>query len=338
LDRQSIIIISVVLGLVLVSIVAYVLYHYFKKVSLLNRKILESHEEVRAQSEELAEANSRLMDLNRHTVEQKEEIQAQAEELTESYQIIAHSNQLLEKKVEERTGELQQAYKELDTFFYRSSHDFRRPLTTFMGLAEVAKVAVKDATALELFEKVNETARNLDRMLVKLQSVSDLGSQELIYKEVFMPELFALIVDKFYDEWKSKNIDIQVEAGLQGPFYSYPALIKIIVENLIENAIQFSTPDKPRIRLKAFETGGEVVIEVTDNGQGIQEQYQGRIFEMYFRGSANSKGNGLGLFIVKKVVDKLKGRVAFQSEPYIGSTFSVFLPASEVKAGKNPRQ
>ncbi len=329
IGEQRIIIISVALGLVLISIVAYTLYWYFKKVSRLNRNIRESNEEIQAQSEELVEANSALTELNRQAVEQKEEIQAQAEELTESYETIAISNQNLEKKVDDRTTELKQAYKELDTFFYRSSHDFRRPLTTFMGLAEVAKITVKDLAALELFEKVNETARNLDKMLMKLQSVSDLGSQELIFKEVFIKELFELAVGKFYDDWTAKNIDFQVEVQLQNHFHSYPALIKIAIENLIENAIQFCTPEKPRIALKAFEAEGAVVIEVSDNGQGISEQYHHRIFDMYFRGSERSKGNGLGLFIVKKVVEKLNGRIVFQSKLYHGSTFTMILPRSE---------
>ena len=80
-------------------------------------------------------------------------------------------NDELEQKVEARSVELKNAHKELDIFFYRSSHDFRRPLTTFIGLAEVAKIAVKDETALNLFEKVRENSLALDKMLRKLQSM-----------------------------------------------------------------------------------------------------------------------------------------------------------------------
>src|SRR5690606_41634466 len=104
----------------------------------------------------------------------KEELQAKSEELQYAYETIARSNRELERKVNERTSALTEAYRELDTFFYRASHDFRRPLTTFLGLAELATTTLKDARAGELCDKVRETAINLDKMLFKLQSISDL--------------------------------------------------------------------------------------------------------------------------------------------------------------------
>ncbi len=114
---------------------AFFYYRSFSKVRKLNTEIAHQNEEIRMQSEELTEANLILVELNKAIAEQKEEIQSQSEELTESNQAIYDINQNLEQIIKERTAELVQAYKELDTFFYRASHDFRRPLTTFMGLA-----------------------------------------------------------------------------------------------------------------------------------------------------------------------------------------------------------
>jgi signal transduction histidine kinase len=70
----------------------------------------------------------------------------------------------------------------------------------------------------------------------------------------------------------------------------------------------------------------EIVLAVSDNGQGIAAQYHEQIFNMYFRGSENSKGNGLGLYIVKKATEKLKGRIVFESVFNEGSTFKIILP------------
>jgi len=320
---QFLIIASVSVSLVLISLVLYSTYRNAKRMGKLNREISEQNEEIQAQSEELSESNQALTSLNAEIIEKNEEIQAQSEELTEANQTISQINKSLEDKVEVRTTELKQAYKELDTFFYRSSHDFRRPLTTFMGLAEVAKITIKDQNALELFSKVNDTAHYLDKMLVKLQSISDVGGQELVYKEVFLKEIFDTVCDTFRESLQRKNIKTFCEIELKESFYSYPALLRIIVENLVENSIFFSGAKDPVVRFKAYSSAGEVVMEVSDNGEGIPPEYQERMFEMYFRANERSKGNGLGLYIVKKAVGKLGGAITVKSELHNGSTFSI---------------
>jgi signal transduction histidine kinase len=298
INQQTIIIVSIVAGLLLVSILAVMTYRYNVKIQKANREITEQKEEIQSQSEELIEANSTIADINRE----------------------------LEKKIDVRTQALTQAYKELDTFFYRASHDFRRPLTTFLGLAEVANVTVKDPNALELFDKVRETAINLDKMLIKLQSISDVGSQELIYKEVMIKEIFDNVCDSFREELLRKNIKTSCELKLTHPFISYPAMVKIVIENLVENAIHFCGFENPYIKLHAYASGRYVTIDIQDNGQGIAPEYHEPIFDMYFRGSERSKGNGLGLYIVKKAVQKLEGSITLSSIAGRGSTFTLMLP------------
>ncbi len=325
-QKQRILFYAVVIGFLLLVGLAIFYYRFAKRLRKLNYFLAEKGEEIQTQAEELTEANEALSKLNREISEQKEEIQAQAEELTESNQTISGINETLEERIELRTSELKQAYKELDTFFYRSSHDFRRPLTTFMGLAEVAKITVKDQGALELFEKVNETAHNLDKMLMKLQSISDLGVGELLYKQIFLEDLFERKIDPFSQELLHKNIRVEIDTQSTLSFYSYPALIKIILDNLIENAIFFKGNVNSFIRLKAFAHRDGIIMEVEDNGQGIEKELMNRIFEMYFRGNEHSKGNGLGLYIVKKTVDRLKGQITITSEIGIGTKVSIFFP------------
>ncbi|MBX2963922.1 MAG: tetratricopeptide repeat-containing sensor histidine kinase [Cyclobacteriaceae bacterium] len=267
----------------------------------------------------------KVRSLNFHIQEQNEEIQAQSEELQLSNHTILRINEELESTVELRTRELKQAYKELDTFFYRSSHDFRRPLTTFMGLAEVAKVTIKDENAVSLFEKVNQTARSLDKMLIKLQSVSDVGSAELIYKEIYMDEVFVTAQENLSSEIKNHEIRVTTNVASAYSFYSYPALIRVIVENLLENSIMFSYPGSV-VNLSASADGKGLTLIVEDQGWGIEEQYIDKVFDMYFRANERSKGNGLGLYIVKKVVDKLMGKVKLSSTFQLGTSVEIFLP------------
>jgi signal transduction histidine kinase len=270
--------------------------------------------------------NKRLKKAHREITEQKEEIEAQSEELIEANETIADINKDLEGKISQRTAALTQAYKELDTFFYRSSHDFRRPLTTFLGLAEVASVTVKDINALELFEKVKDTAVNLDKMLVKLQSISDVGAQQLVYKEVFLKAIFDNVCNDFRDELQRKGIRTTADVQLTGRFISYPAMLKTVIENIVENAIDFGSSKSPFIKFRAYDSGQYVTIDIQDNGDGIAKEYFEQIFDMYFRGSERSKGNGLGLYIAKKAVDKLEGSITVSSVPGIGSTFTIMLP------------
>ncbi|MBS1950117.1 MAG: tetratricopeptide repeat protein [Bacteroidetes bacterium] len=307
-------------------VIAGMIYFYYRKVKKLNREIQEQNEEITTQSEELREANETLSKLNRAISEQKEEIQAQAEELTESYQTITRINVDLEEKVNERTAELKTAYNELDTFFYRSSHDFRRPLTTFMGLNEVAKIMLKDPAALELFAKVNDTARNLDKMLTKLQTVSLAGNEALVKTEIHFKNLFEEALLAIHDELVEKKINVTVHVLLRHPFYSYLSLLKAIVQNLLENAVSFSGVMNQKIQLIVCEYNGGIQLIVKDNGQGIHPVYLTRVWEMYFRGNEHSTGNGLGLYIVKKMTDKLKGQTAIESTIHVGTTVTITLP------------
>ena len=326
IQTQRLVIAAGLLALVLTSALAWNIYKSKKNIQRAHREIKEQHEEIQTQTEELTEANRELTKLNRELAEKQEEIHAQSEELMEANQTINEINRNLEEEVNRRTAELKQAYKELDTFFYRSSHDFRRPLTTFLGLAEVAKITVKDPAALELFERVRETATNLDKMLVKLQSISDVGTLELYYKEVAIQELFDSVCDRYRDELKRKHFLIESQINLATPFTSYPALVKVIIENLVENSLQFAAPANPKISFHVYEEENNVVLELADNGHGIDKEYHDKIFDMYFRASHHSKGNGLGLYIVKKAVEKLYGTIAFTSQIDVGTTFKVTLP------------
>jgi signal transduction histidine kinase/Tfp pilus assembly protein PilF len=341
---QNTVLILAVLACILMAVVVVIFFRYNRtkskaneELSRLNSEISEQKEEIQAQSEELSGANRALVRLNMELTEKTEEIQAQSEELRETNEMIVEINRDLDLSVTKRTAQLKEAYKELDTFFYRSSHDFRRPLTTFMGLAEVAKITVKDKTALELFEKVKETARSLDKMLVKLQSISDVGAQELIYKEVLVEELFHTVCKGFRDELDQRDVLTTCVVSLPEAFVSYPAMIRIILENLVENSIQFSTPYKPHITLRAYQVGTDCVMEVEDNGQGIQKDLGDRIFDMYFRGSERSKGNGLGLYIVKKAVEKLKGSIRVDTNVVAGAKFILTFPLHDDRWPIMPR-
>jgi signal transduction histidine kinase len=324
--RNTILYVVVAL-VVMLALSVYMFYHYSSRLRRLNRNVQERSEEIETQAEELQESNQALVKLNDELIQRKEEIQHQAEELKVSHETIGKINEGLEKMVEQRTTELRSAYQELDTFFYRSSHDFRRPLTTLMGLAEVAKLSVKDKNALELFEKVSTTAVNLDKMLLKLQSISDVGSHQLVFKEVLLKQIIENALEPYRNTLLDKQARVTIDVKLNKPFISYPVLVKIMMENLIENAITFSNPEQPHVLIRAHRTASSVFIEVEDNGEGIKADVKDHVFEMFFRGSERSMGNGLGLYIARKAVEKISGKISFTNNvDRPGTTFKVEIP------------
>ncbi len=305
ISRQRWFVLFLTFGILLIAISTVVLYLFYRQRT---------------------ESNQELLRLNKNISEQKEEIQTQTEELLEANQTIANINVDLENRIEQRTRELLQAYKELDTFFYRSSHDFRRPITTFLGLAEVAKVTVHDAGALQLFQKVSETANNLDRMLVKLQSISELAVEDQIALPVDVRKMVDDLVFTRQNELLAKNIKVLSEVIGRETIITQATWLRLIIDNLLENAIQFATPQDPVIKIMVINETYQFNLYIEDNGEGIAPENQSRIFEMYFRGSVRSKGSGLGLYVVRKVVERLRGTIQVTSQPGAGTKVQIAFP------------
>ncbi|MTI21172.1 sensor histidine kinase [Fulvivirga sp. RKSG066] len=271
-------------------------------------------------------SNKQLKSLNREIQEKNEEITAQAEELQEANQQISLMNEELEGTVGKRSRELKQAYSELDTFFYRSSHDFRGPLTTFLGLAEVARSTLDEKYALDLFDKVETTALQLDKMVNKLKAMSLISSEILEINTVNFEQLIDETISNSHDYIRDESVSVTTDVQVQESFQSYPDLIAIIFENLLENALQYNDKDNAQINIKVHAFGKGVQITIKDNGEGIPEAVQQKVFNMYFRANEHSIGNGLGLYLVAKAVEKLNGKIKLSSEMGKGTSVNVYLP------------
>jgi signal transduction histidine kinase len=245
--------------------------------------------------------------------------------LAEANEKIMQINTNLESTVKERTYKLQEANKELNTLFYRTSHDFRRPLTSMLGLVKIAELSVKEQTALDLFKQYEHTIHELDKMLAKLQSIS-VEEDNFVIEPIHFDEIVAVLKEKYDTLILQKSIHFQTHYAINKSFYGEKAAISAILENLIENAIYFCTYKEPFIKVKITDSDKYLVIIVEDNGEGIVDTLKNKIFEMYFRGTESSKGNGLGLYVVKKLVQKIKGKIYVESKLGEGSNFTVLLP------------
>ena len=270
-----------------------------------------------------------VISLQRKEIENKnEELEAQSHTLQQQNQIIGSINLQLEEKVKERTDELNAANQELDRFLYHASHDIRRPIATLLGLEQVFQLSGRETWQV-LFEKVSDTAHSMDSMLYKLHMAYELNRPTGERNEIDLHEIINETTRVFNSEFQRRNIDLVNVRGASIVISSNKELLNVIFRNLIENAISFRRPhleERPFVRIRSYIRDNTVMVDVEDNGIGIDPKHSDRIFDLYFRGTQQSKGNGVGLYLAKKAVTMLGGAIEVKSEWGTGSVFSVHLP------------
>jgi len=238
-----------------------------------------------------------------------------------------NERKLSEKNLQHQNEQLRKINAELDKFVYSVSHSLRAPLTSVLGLINVIRIGEVDPqinTYLGLMEK---SVLKLDETIHEINNYSRNARLGLNISEVNLLKLLQDVTGP-YDATEVAN-KIKIEFNLQAsyPFYSDTERLRVILNNLLSNAIKYRDENKPipYVTIKITTTKEEAFIEVEDNGIGIEPDYLDKIFNMFFRASERSTGSGLGLYIVKETVDKLKGKITLISELDKGSVFKVWL-------------
>jgi signal transduction histidine kinase len=344
LQADRIYIYILVVGMVLAILLILTLFIYLWQKARSNRILTLQNEQIERQRASITEKNLTLE-------KQKEEIQQQHDQLTEQHKLIVNAqaeikmaneklltvNQKLEEMVNERTTDLQktnlaltEANEELDTLIYRASHDFKGPVATLTGLAQVARMECEeDSPATEFLNKIEYTAQKMDMMLEKLHQVSYLIGKHLMYEVIDFEEIIEEAKNLLSPNLQNVDIEYNLEIDEGVRLISDSELLTILLENMIENAIQYRTQDpnkKPVIHIRIKPEGDLVRIEVEDNGIGIPYLYFTKIYDMFFRGTELAKGNGLGLYVVKKALEKMQGEIELFSEENEYSLFRIRLP------------
>lgn len=246
-------------------------------------------------------------------------------------------NENLEKLVEDRTKrlfeaniQLQNVNKDLDTYVYRFAHDFRGPLATMLGLAQIGKSEVETDFAKNIFDKIRFTATQMDALLHKLSTLYQLAHHIVEYQKFSVKEVCETLIEQKSKQLSLEKQDIDWEIEGDEIIYSDPLLISICLEHILENALSFYKQKPIRIEIKTQIQGNKaVMLTAKDYGQGIAKEYLPRVFEMFFRANAQSKGNGLGLHIVQKAVEKLQGALHLESEERNFTQISLIIPSYE---------
>ena len=217
---------------------------------------------------------------------------------------------------------------ELDMFFYRSSHDLKGPLASMQGLLKLALRDVKDPAALNYLEMLRQTSDKLDHILLGLLEVLRITRGEDKAEPVVIETLVQEVIAGFEHLSGRGEVKIEEEINVSRPLSCNRAALRSVIQNLLHNAIMYRKVGNASswARITAVEKGKEIVIEISDNGVGIPDELQEKVFDIFFRAHSSSQGSGLGLYIVKNALDKMQGTISIKSISGKGSTFTIRLP------------
>jgi chemotaxis family two-component system sensor kinase Cph1 len=220
---------------------------------------------------------------------------------------------------------LKQAYEELDTFSFTISHDLKNPLSTIKGYAQMlTKNASLEPRTRDVLSKIDGKVDKMNAMINEVLEYSRIGRLELKPVEV---EVASIIHEHIKDLKLVYNADhLKVNIGNTPPVQGDPTMISQVFANLLSNAIKYSLPSgQPEIYINAKDNEHEIVYTVRDNGVGIDIKQLPRVFELFKRmdNVQDIEGTGVGLAIVKRIVEKHNGKIWVDSKLGEGSTFYV---------------
>lgn len=217
---------------------------------------------------------------------------------------------------------------ELDTFVYRASHDLRGPISSLLGLYQIVQYEIKDEKSLAFFEMFNKQILRLNEIILALINLTKIKENKSGQVQINFMDIINDAIDSFRHLKEFSNIQFKIKVNVKKEFMSDKGMITTILQNLVENAIKYSKRNSVATVDILVESHPNrlLTIKVEDNGIGIADDIQVRVFDMFFRGNEISRGSGLGLYILKNAVDKLKGKITLKSKENVGTTFIIELP------------
>jgi signal transduction histidine kinase len=241
-----------------------------------------------------------------------------------------NARKLQEETLREQNDELIKINKELDSFVYSVSHNLRSPLSSVLGLVNLAKLDDEKSVDMvdRYFEMIGRSVSRLDRSLKEILNYSRNARSEVDISEINLD----LLVRECFEELKymegHREIRKQIEVQSDGRFYTDAYRLSVILSNLISNAIKYYDEGKEEsfIRISATTTAASAVIKIRDNGIGIHPEYLPHIFQMFYRATEKGEGAGLGLYIVKEMVEKMDATVAFTTRLKEGTEIILTIP------------
>ncbi|HTH56349.1 MAG TPA: PAS domain-containing sensor histidine kinase [Cyclobacteriaceae bacterium] len=225
--------------------------------------------------------------------------------------------------------ELTKINSELDQFVYSASHDLKAPLMSVKGLVNMIKIDPEKANLDHYLHLIEESIHRLDYFIHDIITHSRNSRMDIMSSRIDFEKVVRESIDSLKYMQDADLVRSIINITEETPFYSDHHRLLIIFNNIISNAVRYQDKSKESfIKIDVSTTNDKTLIQFTDNGVGIAEEFKENIFKMFFRASTESKGSGLGLYIVKGTVEKLNGRISVQSKLGEGTQFTIEIPNS----------
>ena len=237
------------------------------------------------------------------------------------YQINRKVNEI--RQLNER---LKFAYEELDTFSFTISHDLRTPLSSVKGYTELLLATNEslDDNAKKILGKINNCADRMGLLIKEVLNYSSYASIEIVLENIEVRRLLEDVKTDTYQSLQPNNLEFII--GDTPDIFGDAVMLGQVFSNLLGNAVKYSSKaGKAVVKVEGHVFGNETIYTVTDNGIGIDIKYHNQVFELFKRmdNVKEFEGTGVGLAIVKRIIERHKGRIWFESELGKGTVFYV---------------
>ncbi len=233
---------------------------------------------------------------------------------------------ILQKNTMAQNNALLKTNEELDLFTHSVSHDLRSPITSLKGLITLAENESSEKERSLYFRLMAQILSRQDTFILKIIQLSKNKRLDIAIQEINLSTFFESIVN---DLQHGLDFDVEIKYNIQPIVTKIDSFrLDIISRNLISNALKYADPSKNDrfIYISADLADGFLQINFEDNGLGIAEEHLGKIFEMFYVTTHHNTGSGIGLYLVKEMVNKLGGEIVVASTLNKGSVFSIKLP------------
>lgn len=265
------------------------------------------------------------------------------ENISNAFDELSHGNFDIRVSENEKLSEMKETARHFNAMVYELSHietlrsdfianvshEFKTPIAAVEGYAMLLQNPnISKEKQAHYLEIILENSRRLSNLSGNILLLSKLDNQQFVFEKTQyrLDEQIRRCILTLENKWSEKNVEFNIEMP-SAVFYGGEDILEQVWLNIIDNAVNHS-PQDGIITVILNSEPGEIAVKISDNGDGMAENVKKHIFEKFYQGdtSRKSEGNGLGLALVKRIVDLCDGRITVESAPEKGATFTVFLP------------